>query len=336
MKQLRVLTGLHAGTQLLLSASRYRIAADDEADIQIADWQQEALLLQLQEEDQVVTLAIESQANAAAADTQPSAWQVFEDFMPRRFGDLVLCVGPHGAEWPTDMELLERLMRPAAQAAAAVGKAPRHAARLMLLLGAGALALAGTFFTVVSRQAGAAQARVVPESLLSQVLRAVAGGPFQGVTARAAGERVIVEGLLANGADTEALRQVLARFPASRIEHRYAAANEIAQSIVDALPGRGSLVAEYLGNGRFVVTGQAQALGKVREAAARVAGDLAPLVRSIEVVAAEAPAPDRVPVGALLATEGLQYVQTRDGAKHLTLIQEPIAALTDVAPGPTR
>lgn len=336
MKQLRVLTGLHAGTQLLLSASRYRIAADDEADIQIADWQQEALLLQLQEEDQVVTLAIESQANAAAASTQPPAWQVFEDFMPRRFGDLVLCVGPHGAEWPTDMELLERLMRPAAQAAAAVGKAPRHAARLMLLLGAGALALAGTFFTVVSRQAGAAQARVVPESLLSQVLRAVAGGPFQGVTARAAGERVIVEGLLANGADTEALRQVLARFPAGCIEHRYAAANEIAQSIVDALPGRGSLVAEYLGNGRFVVTGQALALGKVRDAAARVAGDLAPLVRSIEVVAAEAPAPDRVPVGALLATEGLQYVQTRDGAKHLTLIQEPIAALTDAAPGPSR
>ena len=336
MKQLRVLTGLHAGTQLLLSASRYRIAADDEADIQIDDWQQEALLIQLQEDDQVVTFAIESQATAAAADTQPPAWQLFEDFTPRRFGDLVLCVGPHGAEWPTDMELLERLMRPVAQAAEAVGKAPRRAARLMLLLGAGALALAGTFFTVVSRQAGAAQARVVPESLLSQVMRAVGGGPFQGIVVRGAGDRVIVEGLLANGADTEALRQVLARFPASRIEHHYAAANEIAQSIVDALPGRGSLVAEYLGGGRFVVTGRAMALDKVREAAARVATDLAPLVRSIEVVATEAPAPDRVPVGALLATDGLQYVQTRDGAKHLTLIQEPIAVLTDAAPGPTR
>jgi type III secretion protein D len=40
------------------------------------------------------------------------------------------------------------------------------------------------------------------------------------------------------------------------------------------------------------------------------------------VEASEAPAPDTVPVGAMLSTDGLKYVQTRDGAKHLSLSPE--------------
>jgi type III secretion protein D len=38
----------------------------------------------------------------------------------------------------------------------------------------------------------------------------------------------------------------------------------------------------------------------------------------------------------MLATDGLQYVQTRDGVKHLTLVQEPIAELNDPPAGTLR
>jgi hypothetical protein len=60
MKQLRVLTGRHAGTQLMLSASMYRIDSSEQADIQLTDWQSEPLVLELQETDSVVTVTFTS------------------------------------------------------------------------------------------------------------------------------------------------------------------------------------------------------------------------------------------------------------------------------------
>ena len=66
MKQLRVLTGRHAGAQLLLTALTYRNAADEQADIQIVDWPSEPLVLDIREEGQVVANALESADLAAA------------------------------------------------------------------------------------------------------------------------------------------------------------------------------------------------------------------------------------------------------------------------------
>jgi type III secretion protein D len=333
MKQLRVLTGRHAGVQLSLSASEYRISADEQADIQILDWQAEPLLIELKE-DNVIAFALESRHLA-----QPSAgaMEVFEDFVPRRFGDVVLCTGDHDAAWPTDMELLERLMRPVAAVVEAVKALPkpRRAARLVSACAAASVAVIGIFAVVVSRNVEAAKARVAPEPLLGQVWRAVTTGGFSGVTARTVGDRVVVEGLLADGSAVVALGQALARFPADRIDRRYASAADVAQSISDALPMPG-LEVTYRGHGVFAVGGRVTELDRLRDAAKRVGTDLAPLVQGIEVVATEAPAPDRVPVGAMLATDGLQYVQTRDGVKHLTLVQEPIAELTDPPAGTLR
>ena len=88
--------------------------------------------------------------------------------------------------------------------------------------------------------------------------------------------------------------------------------------------------------GVFIVGGRAAHPGRVRDASTRVAADLAPLVRGIEVAVAPAPVPESVPVGAMLATDGLQYVQTRDGAKHLSLIPESIGELSDPPTPPAR
>lgn len=334
MKQLRVLTGRHAGVQLTLSASKYRIAADEQADIQLLDWQAEPLNLELLEEGNLVTIATSLQADAANGAALP---QSFVDFEPRRFGDVVLCVGPVAAGWPSDVELLERLMRPVQKAAEAVREAaPSRAARAALVFAAVAtVAVGGAFASVVWRSTQAAQAKTPPEPLVGQVYRAVSATPLKDVSVRPVGDRVIVEGLLADSADTVALRQLLARFPAERIEHKYAAATDIAQSISDAL-GTPGLTVSYREHGVFQVAGRAMYLDKVRAAANRIAADLAPLVRGIEVVAAESPAPDSVPVGAMLSTDDLQYVQTRDGAKHLSITPEPIVELSDAPAVTTR
>lgn len=319
----------------MLSASQYRIAADEQADIQLVDWQAEPLVLELLEEGNLVTIATPLQAtadNGVAASPES-----FADFEPRRFGDVVLCVGPAEAQWPSDVELLERLMRPVKKVAAVVqeAKGSRIARAAVVFAAVGTLAVGGAFASVVWHNTQAAKEKVQPEPLVGQVFRAVSGTALQGISVRPAGERVIVEGMLADSAEAVALRQLLARFPAELIEHKYAAAPEIAQSISDAL-GTPGLTVSYRGQGVFVVGGRAMYLDKVRDAAARIAGDLAPLVRGIEVAAAESPAPDSAPVGAMLSTDGLQYVQTRDGAKHLSLSPEPIVELSDAPAVPSR
>jgi type III secretion protein D len=329
MKQLRVLTGLHAGAQLLLTALTYRIAADEQADIQIVDWSSEPLVLDIREEGQVVAIALESAdlaaAGASSAEALKAAGRLFEDFIPRRFGDVVLCVGPEDGDWPADMQLLERLMKPA-PVAATVQKS--RAPSVFIAVCVVASVLVGGYTAVVSRNATAAKARVPNEPMLSQVRSAVFPAAPPGLRVVALGERVLVEGLLANSAEVAAVRELLARFPAEQIEHRYAAASDVAQSISDALSSP-ELAVAYRGRGVFAITGRTTQPDKLRLAASRIATDLAPLVSSIDVVAAEAQAPDRVPVEAMLSSDGLQYVQTRDGAKHLSLLPGPIVELID-------
>lgn len=318
MKQLRVLTGRHAGVQITLNASKYRIAADEQADIQLVDWQVQPLELELLEEGNVLTIT------SPQADIAEGTAQSIADFEPRRFGNVVLCVGPVGVAWPSDMELLERLMRPVAKAADLVqGAAAWSWARAAsVLAAAAALATGGAFGAVALHHKLTPKVNVVPEPLPSQVARAVSEVGMEDVSVQAVGERVRVEGLLKDSVEVLLLRQQLARFPSELIEHKYAAASEIAQSVSDALDTPG-LVVSYRGQGVFEVSGRAMYLDKVRAAANRIATDLAPLVRGIEVAASESPAPDTVPVGAMLSTEGLKYVQTRDGAKHLSLSPEP-------------
>jgi type III secretion protein D len=317
MKQLRILTGRHAGAQLALTQPQYRLGAGGDADILVSDWTADPLLLQV-DGDHGVT--------ATAGGTAAAAARTLADFEPCRFGDVVLCTGPHDAAWPADMQLLERLMRPPVPAAAV-----RRAGPSGVLAATGVVAtltVAGLFLFLVSHQADAARDRMPPEPLGDQVLRAVRSSTRADVAVLPQGERVVVEGLLDSSADVAAMRQLLARFPGEYIEHRYAAANEVAQSIDDALASPDLAVA-YRGRGVFEVTGRTQQPDQVRRAASRIAADLAPLVRGIEVVAAEVQPPDRVPVDAMLSGHGLQYVQTRDGAKHLSILPGPIVELID-------
>jgi len=328
MKQLRVLTGRHAGAQLTLSAPTYRIAADEQADIQIVDWSSEPLVLDIREGGQVVAIALDSASTGAAASIEAlrAAGRLFEDFIPRRFGDVVLCVGPEGGDWPADMLLLERLMKPQAPA----GGRSRAPAVFSAVCVVTAVLVGGytAYTAVVAKNAMAAKARVPTEPLLAQVQHAVLPSAPPGLRVAALGDRVLVEGLLSNSAEVVALRELLSRFPSDQIEHRYAAANDVAQSISDALSSP-ELAVAYKGRGVFAITGRTTQPDKLRQTASRIAADLTPLVKSIDVVAAEAQAPDRVPVEAMLSSDGLQYVQTRDGAKHLSLLPGPIGELID-------
>lgn len=314
MKLLRVLSGRHAGAQIRLTESTYRIAADAQADIQIFDWTREPLLLRLQEDGAIhMTTLPEKEGLAEQAPER------LEDFQPRKFGKVVLCAGPFGREWPSDVTLLRRLMRQQApKAPAPPAAATRRTA--VALTGAALAIAASALFTVASWSKQAHPPPQAPaEPLLVRVTKAVAPLSLNDIVVSPAGSQVVVEGLVDSTADLALLRQTLGPFPPAQVMHRYAVAPDITQSIVDALAAP-ELSVSYQGAGRFAVRGETLNLDKVRDATARIAADLAPVVRGIDVDATRLPAPERVPVNAMLSAKGLQYVQTRDGAKHLSLL----------------
>lgn len=325
MKQLRILTGRHAGAQLPLTRRTYRIASDDEADLQIGDWDHAPLLLNLVEEEGTdVSLALHciGDDGQAARALGPLA-----DFVPRRFGDVVLCAGPDGAAgWPKDVDLMAALINPP-KIATPTTRSPG----LGLKLGAlalGAALLAG-FGAVLSLQTSATASATEPVSPLERVQIALRQAGVTGLTVRSVDRRLVVEGLLATTAELARARTALQPF-GEELLHRYAAAADLARQIGDAL-GRPGLRVAYRGAGVFAVEGQDLDPAQVRTDAARVADDIGPLITRLDVDIAEMLPASRVRVGAMLNGEEFQYVQTADGIKHLSL-RTPIDELVDAAP----
>ena len=335
MKQLRILTGKHAGAHVDLISTRWVISAEDEADIQLLDWTSEPMVIEV-DDDQMLRFAM---LPAGAAEAAADAFAPLADFTPRRFGNVVVCAGPAAAEWPAEVDLIASLSAPVAVAEPAAVATPeparkRHSPYLLPAFVGTALMTAALGAAVARLGQGAdrpANGKAVVLPLETRIGRALADMTIEGLEVRNEGGSVIVRGLVKQPSDADALRLRLAAFNGERVVHAYAAATDVAQSISEAL-ARPGLTVTHRGSGHFVVNGETDDLPRLRESAERVAADLAPLVRSIEVAASQLPPSGHAPVAAALNAEGLQYVQTRDGVKHLSVTStepaEPVDTLT--------
>ncbi len=330
MKQLRVLTGRHAGADLPLSSSSYVISADSESDLAITDWTTEPLVLTVPDDDDPM-----SQATIhIGSDGAPQVWEALR---PQRFGDIVLCLGPADQPWPSDMELLQSLLQPVvvqpvapppSEAPSSVDAEARLSGRQRMVLAAATLGLAslsGAFVLVVNEANQAAAPK--PVSMATQVQRALDPLGVPTVSVRTAGNNVVVEGLLDNPSDVSRVRGALAALPGGVVQSRFAAASDIALNIADAL-GAPGLKVRYLSRGEFLVEGEAVHAPLLRTAADRIVSDLQPLVRGIRLSVVDLPPPPRTPTGAMLSTAGMKYVQTRDGIKHISLFSLPALEVT--------
>lgn len=322
MKQLRILTGKHAGVHVDLMSTRWVISADDEADIQLLDWTSEPMVIEV-DDDQMLRFAM---LPAGAAEAAADAFAPLADFAPRRFGNVVLCAGPAGAAWPADIDLIASLAAPVAATPAQEIATPeparkRHSPYLLPAFVGTALMTAALGAAVARLGQGSdrpASGKVAVLPLETRIGRALADMTIEGLEVRNEGGSVIVRGLVKQPSDADALRQRLVAFKGERVVHAYAAVTDVAQSITEAL-GRPGLSVTHRGSGHFTVSGEVDDLAKLRESADRVAMDLAPLVRSIEVAASQLPPSGHAPLSAALNAEGLQYVQTRDGVKHFSV-----------------
>lgn len=314
MYQIRVLTGHHAGVQVPLVEGQCRIGRSESADICLEDWQSQDIVVRVHSgSDTPVSWATQ-------AESSPRPWPVFQ---AERFGDMVLCVGPVDADWPTDISLLQAVVSSFRAQTAKRGLWPMWWTALAVTVGGGLLY---GYTTVVASQTSASA--VSEEPLTGRVFRAIRDARIEGVVARAAGERVVVEGLLDRADQVVLLRSVLARFPQDRVEQNFASAGTLAQTITEAL-GDPGVSASYISHGRFLVQGATVQMDQVRERAERVQADLAPLVTEISLAVKRLPPPPRQGVGAMLYGDGVEYVQTKDGVKHLSVLPWAVDQLDD-------
>ncbi len=317
MKTLRILTGAHAGARLRLARERYVIGGGEQADIVITDWSEAPICIVVADGQPTQVSLID-----APPDTLPLE---LPDLTPRRFGDIALCVGLEEAQWPSDMELLSTLLTASAvdSSASASERKPGSGfgvwwrrRRTLMIGGSLCVALLAGFAGVAGRN-GKAAAEVPSESLQAMVFRAVHATGIAGVTVHArAGGNVSVDGMVPDSADALQLRAALEPFP--NVAHRYTSGTAVAQQIADAL-GNPGLAVRYRGDGEFVVTGETRDLESVRAKLRRIATDVGPTVVRVELNATELPPPPVLATNALMTSDDVRYVQTRDGTKHLVI-----------------
>lgn len=309
-KELRILTGFHAGARIKLNPTTMSIGAEATADILIQDWNEGTMQLATDAQDRVTIAA------AGAADA-PST---LDDFSPRRFGDVVLCAGPQDALWPSDVQLLETMLAaPAAGDAApadAAPPAPRASwartglvAMLVGSIGAGALALtAGSASQAANHplaQAGLADVRVALERLQEP-----------GIEVREQPNGFVASGIVANGAAARRAHASLRSVAGSRLRWQVKPADDIARELAESLH-EPNVKVRYAGAGRFEVTGTARQPAAVRDVVERFRNDMAPLALAVGVKVERI---DELAVAgkvdSALSADSVRYIESSDGTKN--------------------
>lgn len=366
MKLLRILTGVHAGAELRLSAGAHRIGADDDADIRISDWRGPDLVLTVDDSGVVsarsvtpepATVAAEELALSAdggeAADTSrtqadssaaadasaapDTSTVLLVDYVPMQFGDTVICIGWPDSAWPSDLDLLSTLLIKPAQARREAERT-RQRKLVGIVLGCamlGAVIVIGSILmtTMVSRAALPHDAG----ALAQKVNTALAAAHMNELHAQALGSSVTVTGMVATADDDATVRKLLARVSSAPVLRHYDIAQNDTRNIEDSLGMQGVHVV-YTGHGAFDVTGKTARPADVEAALTRLRRDLSDNVKALHmrVVQSEEGAPLPPSFSELMSSDGVRYAETPDGVKHIYVTPEtPASAAADAAGGDT-
>jgi type III secretion protein D len=371
MKLLRILTGVHAGAELRLSAGTHRIGADDDADIRISDWRGPDLVLTVDDSGVVsarsvtpepATVAAEELATAlsdegggtagtsapdgsspAAAgvletpDTPDTSTVLLVDYVPMQFGDTVICIGWPDSAWPSDLDLLSTLLIKPAQARREAERS-RQRKLVGIVLGCamlGAVIVIGSVLmtTMVSRAALPHDAA----GLAQRVNTALAAAHMNELHAQALGSSVTVTGMVATPDDDATVRKLLARLSSTSILRHYDIAQNDMRNIEDSLGVQGVHVV-YAGHGAFDVTGKAARPADVEAAVTRLRRDLSDNVKALHlrVEQSEEGAPLPPSFSELMSSDDVRYAETPDGVKHIYVTPEsPASAAADATGGDT-
>lgn len=329
-KEIRLLTGRHAGARVKLNAMPTVIGNGEDADIQISDWDQPTMRLIRRDDGKLIIVAGDEAIDTIAMD----------DFKPHRFGNVVLCVGDTDAEWPSDIKLLETLLLPppspspaattmstvhtdhqelAGPAERAAGTGARRGIHAAVVAGIALMAIgcAGIALPAVLHPRGkSALETSVPPPTAATLQRVLDRLHASDVTVTQIGARFAVVGVVPDSAHDAPVRTALEAVAPGKIVWRLGCADQIARDLQESLH-EPSLKVGYLGHGEFEVTGVARNATAVHETLDRMRTDLAPMVTRIDQRFAlndSFAAPTNVE--SALAVDALQYVEASDGTKQ--------------------
>jgi type III secretion protein D len=321
-KHIRVLAGAHAGACLDLTPGRWTVGPDAQASIRISDWAGDPIALLVDTEHGIL---IES-------DDGGSTW---DDLTPRRFGEVILCVGPAGEAWPSDLALLERVLSPAAtdtgshsvaaaQAPASETPAPtRPRARkgwmgvtAVALLTPCALLLAST--REPSSAAHSAATAQIP--LIERVRTCLALHRIDGLQIEQHDNEIIVHGIVTSANEELATLRDLHAVSAS-VRTDLSIAQEVIENLRESLQEPGLLIS-YLGSNRFSITGPAVHPERVRATADHVRSDLGGNIKDIALDITQARVRDpKADATSALSVDELSYIESSDGTKDFLAAQ---------------
>ncbi|WP_206956641.1 HrpD5 family protein [Trinickia acidisoli] len=321
-KEIRLLTGRHAGARIKFNPTLMRIGNDREAEIQISDWDQPTMQLS-QHDDGSLTIA------RASDSGEPIA---LVDFKPHRFGNVVLCAGDADGQWPTDIALLETLLAPAPTpepesivvdealpATPFVRPKNRRNLHAVGVAGVALLAIGGAGIAlpaVLHPRMSGAQHGAAPQPSVDQLQRALDRLHQADVAVTPQGGRFIVVGVVPDSTSETLVRTTLETIAPDRIVWRIGCIDQIARDLQESLHDP-ALQVHYLGHREFGVSGVAKDTHAVQTTLAQMSADLAPMVIR---VAQQVTPDDRMAmptsVASLLAVDDLQYVEADDGTKQ--------------------
>ncbi|MDO3563272.1 HrpD5 family protein [Ralstonia pseudosolanacearum] len=320
-KHIRVLTGRHAGASLDLLPGDWTVDSADTAAVRISDWTDAPLQLQVGIETGV--LHVDDEAAAP-----------WPDLEPRRFGEIVLCVGPAGEPWPSDLELLQRLLAPpppvvvpaadTVTADASPTAPPAHRPRAhagwmgvaaVALLTPCALLLASTREAQNAPQAPA----VAPIPLIERVRTALSQHNIDGLNIEQRDGEITVHGMAPTAMESLSVQRDL-RNVSPRVRVDMPAAPEVVENLRESMQEPG-LSISYLGDNRFSVSGAAQQPDRVRAVVDRVRGDLGVNVKDIALNVRRANQDGKLDANSVLSVDELHYVESPDGTKRFLAAQ---------------
>ncbi|SDI40035.1 HrpD5 family protein [Paraburkholderia phenazinium] len=329
-KEIRLLTGRHAGARIKLNPTQTRIGNDHEADLQISDWTLPMMELSYHDDGRI-SIA-DHAANGPAV--------MLDDFVPQRFDDIVLCVGDAHAAWPSDIVLLESVLAPKGSLAdpttlteaAAVESLPqpvklarKHrgvrnvglAGAALLAIGCAGIALPAVLHPRVDGSMHGATPQPTVDTLMSALHRL----QLDDVQVKRADGRFEIAGVVPDSASEITAHNTLEAIVPGKLVWRVGCVDQITRDLQESLHDT-ALQVHYLGKRTFAVVGVAKNAGAARATLEQLQGDLAPMLASI---APRFTADDRMgapsDVESLLTVGNLQYVESSDGTKHFAATQ---------------
>ncbi|MEB4734102.1 secretion protein, partial [Burkholderia contaminans] len=181
---------------LQLAPGQHRVHGGADADIRLTDWSGPDVTLDVDPSGVVRAITRIDAPDTTPADTAAEPETVIlVDFVPMRFGETILCVGPDDVPWPSDLDLLSTLLtRPAdARVDAERRKRRRYYGALVACIAIGIVA--GTAVLLTTAPDSEAALRHGADYRTTRIQDALAAAHMTELQVRTVGNTSVVTGM---------------------------------------------------------------------------------------------------------------------------------------------